>query len=47
MFKVPRSTVYGHLDKTRTVPRESQQTAVAKSRPLLCGWCLREDCGAS
>ncbi|WP_349239174.1 helix-turn-helix domain-containing protein [Streptomyces sp. 12257] len=27
---VPRSTVYGHLDKTRTVPRQPKKTAVTK-----------------
>ncbi|MER5618113.1 helix-turn-helix domain-containing protein [Streptomyces sp. NPDC002215] len=25
MFRVPRSTVYGHLDKTRTVPRQPKR----------------------
>ncbi|MEV5149890.1 helix-turn-helix domain-containing protein [Streptomyces sp. NPDC052727] len=30
MFGVPRSTVYGHLDKTRTVPRQPKKTAVTK-----------------
>lgn len=27
---VPRSTVYGHLDKTRTVPRRPKRTAATK-----------------
>jgi DNA invertase Pin-like site-specific DNA recombinase len=31
MFNVPRSTVYGHLDKTKTVPRQPKRTAAAKS----------------
>nr|WP_260864784.1 MULTISPECIES: recombinase family protein [Streptomyces] len=31
MFGVPRSTVYGHLDKTKTVPRQPKKTAVTKS----------------
>jgi DNA invertase Pin-like site-specific DNA recombinase len=31
MFGVPRSTVYGHLDKTKTVPRQPKKTAAQKS----------------
>ncbi|MEU8033226.1 hypothetical protein AB0C13_32145 [Streptomyces sp. NPDC049099] len=31
IFGVPRSTVYGHLAKTDTVPRAAKKTAVAKS----------------
>jgi DNA invertase Pin-like site-specific DNA recombinase len=31
MFGVRRSTVYGHLDKTRTVPRQPKKTAAPKS----------------
>lgn len=31
MFGVPRSTVYGHLDKAKTVPRETKEAAVTKS----------------
>lgn len=31
MFGVPRSTVYGHLDKTTTVPRQAKKTAFTKS----------------
>ncbi|MFH9428064.1 helix-turn-helix domain-containing protein [Streptomyces sp. NPDC017615] len=31
MFSVPRSTVYGHLDKTRTVPRQPKKTGGTKS----------------
>ncbi|MEU0054456.1 recombinase family protein [Streptomyces sp. NPDC006184] len=31
MFGVPRSTMYGHLDKTKTVPRQPKKTAVTKS----------------
>lgn len=30
MFGVPRSTVYGHLDKTKTVPRQPNKTAATK-----------------
>ncbi|MFB7509225.1 recombinase family protein [Streptomyces broussonetiae] len=30
MFSVPRSTVYGHLDKTKTVPRQPKKTAATK-----------------
>jgi DNA invertase Pin-like site-specific DNA recombinase len=30
MFSVPRSTVYGHLDKTKTVPRQPKKTAAEK-----------------
>ncbi|MER6984661.1 helix-turn-helix domain-containing protein [Streptomyces carpinensis] len=30
MFGVPRSTVYGHLDKTKTVPRQPKKTTAAK-----------------
>lgn len=30
MFNVPRSTVYGHLNKTKTVPRQPKKTPVAK-----------------
>lgn len=37
MFGVPRSTVYGHLDKTKTVPRQPKKTAVTKSwRSISC-----------
>ncbi len=28
---VPRSTVYGHLDKTKTVPRQPKKTATPQS----------------
>jgi DNA invertase Pin-like site-specific DNA recombinase len=28
MFGVPRSTMYGHLDKTKTVPRQPKKTMV-------------------
>ncbi|CUM37003.1 possible resolvase, N-terminal [Streptomyces venezuelae] len=31
MFNVPRSTVYGHLDKTKTLTRQPKKTAVTKS----------------
>ncbi|MFJ2722824.1 hypothetical protein [Streptomyces sp. NPDC087437] len=31
MFGVPRSTVYGHLDKTMTVPRQPKKKASAKT----------------
>jgi hypothetical protein len=30
MFGVPRSTAHGHLDKTKTVPRQPRETAVTK-----------------
>ncbi|WTB27614.1 hypothetical protein OG572_25035 [Streptomyces virginiae] len=30
MFDVPRSTVYEHLDKAKTVPRRPKKTAAAK-----------------
>ena len=30
MFNVTRSTVYGHLDREETVPRQPKKTAVAK-----------------
>ncbi|MFD4909036.1 hypothetical protein [Kitasatospora purpeofusca] len=30
MFNVPRSTVHGHLDKAKTVPRQPKKTAAAK-----------------
>jgi DNA invertase Pin-like site-specific DNA recombinase len=30
MFGVPRSTVYGHLDKSRTVPHQPKKTAITK-----------------
>jgi DNA invertase Pin-like site-specific DNA recombinase len=30
MFNVPRSTVYGHLDETKTVPRQPKKTAVTE-----------------
>ncbi|MDF5757409.1 MULTISPECIES: recombinase family protein [Streptosporangiales] len=30
LFGVSRSTVYGHLDKTKTVPRQAKKTAVTK-----------------
>jgi DNA invertase Pin-like site-specific DNA recombinase len=32
MFGVPRSTVYGHLDKTKTVPRQPKKSTVTKPR---------------
>ncbi|MFF8445840.1 helix-turn-helix domain-containing protein [Streptomyces californicus] len=32
MFGVPHSTVYGHLDKTRTVPRKPRKSTVTKPR---------------
>ncbi|WP_280922452.1 recombinase family protein [Streptomyces sp. KCTC 0041BP] len=31
MFGVPRSTVYGHLDKAKTVPRQPKNTKVTQS----------------
>lgn len=31
LFGVDRSTVYGHLDKTKTVPRRPKKTAVTRS----------------
>lgn len=30
MFNVRRSTVYGHLDKAKAVPRQPKKTAAAK-----------------
>ncbi|MDX3637613.1 MULTISPECIES: hypothetical protein [Streptomyces] len=30
MFGVPRSTVYGHLDKAKTVPRQPKKTVITK-----------------
>jgi len=30
IFGVPRSTVYGHLDKTKAVPRQPKKTAITK-----------------
>ncbi|WP_327129515.1 helix-turn-helix domain-containing protein [Streptomyces sp. NBC_01727] len=30
MFSVPRSRVYGHLDKAKTVPRQPKKSAVMK-----------------
>ncbi|MFE7212451.1 recombinase family protein [Streptomyces sp. NPDC057611] len=30
MFNVPRSTVYGHLDKAKTVPRQPKKTTTGK-----------------
>ncbi|MFD6973988.1 helix-turn-helix domain-containing protein [Streptomyces sp. NPDC059979] len=30
IFGVPRSTVYGHLDKTKTVPRQRKKAAATK-----------------
>jgi DNA invertase Pin-like site-specific DNA recombinase len=30
LFGVPRSTVYGHLDREKTVPRQPKRTTVAK-----------------
>ncbi|MEU8825423.1 helix-turn-helix domain-containing protein [Streptomyces sp. NPDC048636] len=30
MFGVPRSTVYGHLDRAKTVPRQPKKTEVTK-----------------
>ncbi|MFE4722614.1 helix-turn-helix domain-containing protein [Streptomyces sp. NPDC056728] len=31
MFSVPRSTVYGHLDRTKTGPRQLKKTKATKS----------------
>jgi DNA invertase Pin-like site-specific DNA recombinase len=31
LFGVPRSTVYGHLDKTQTVPRQPKKAVAAKT----------------
>ncbi|MFD5254761.1 recombinase family protein [Streptomyces bobili] len=31
MFNVPRSTVYGHLDKAKTVPRQPKKTTAPKA----------------
>jgi DNA invertase Pin-like site-specific DNA recombinase len=31
LFGVPRSTVYGHLDREKTVPRQPKRTTAAKS----------------
>ncbi len=30
MFNVSRSTVYGHIDKNKTVPRQPKKTPAAK-----------------
>ncbi|WP_244178687.1 helix-turn-helix domain-containing protein [Streptomyces rubellomurinus] len=30
LFGVPRSTVYGHLDRDKTVPRQSKKATVTK-----------------
>lgn len=30
LFGVPRSTVYGHLDKTKAVPRQPKKTTITK-----------------
>ncbi|WP_243879229.1 helix-turn-helix domain-containing protein [Streptomyces sp. KS 21] len=30
MFGVPRSTVYGHLDREKTVPRQPKKSPAAK-----------------
>lgn len=30
MFGVPRSSAYGHLDKTKTVPRQLRKTTATK-----------------
>jgi DNA invertase Pin-like site-specific DNA recombinase len=41
MFGVPRSTVYGYLDKTQTVPRQPKKTAVTKPSKLPAGYWWR------
>ncbi|MDX3226028.1 hypothetical protein [Streptomyces sp. ME19-01-6] len=33
LFGVPRSTVYGHLNKARTVPRQPKKTEVTLAHP--------------
>jgi hypothetical protein len=33
LFGMPRSTVYGHLDRTTTVPRQPKKTAARPCRP--------------
>jgi len=33
MFSVPWSTVYGHLGKTKTVPRQPKKTKALKINP--------------
>jgi hypothetical protein len=38
MFNVPRPTVYGHLDKTKTVPRQPKKTTAAKPWELPAGY---------
>ncbi|MFJ3308313.1 helix-turn-helix domain-containing protein [Streptomyces sp. NPDC086549] len=40
MFNVPRSTVYGHLDREKTVPRQPKKTAAAKPGKLPAGYLL-------
>ncbi len=42
-----RSTVYGHLDKTKTVSRQPNKTAATKPRPLLYGWVREWDAQAA
>ncbi|GGU11938.1 hypothetical protein GCM10010272_66390 [Streptomyces lateritius] len=41
LFGLPRSTVYRHLDKTKTVPRQPEKTTATKPLPLLCAWGQR------
>ncbi|MFD7700603.1 helix-turn-helix domain-containing protein [Streptomyces caelestis] len=37
LFGVPRSTVYGHLDREKTLPRQPERTSLARRRPPPCG----------
>ncbi|MFI2351550.1 recombinase family protein [Streptomyces sp. NPDC019443] len=42
IFNVPRSTVYGHLDREKTVPRQPKETprkAMEATGWLLVPWC--------
>lgn len=38
MFGVPRPTVYGHLDREKTLPRQPKKTTATKPRELPVGY---------
>ncbi|MGC0314429.1 hypothetical protein QBC98_002907 [Kitasatospora acidiphila] len=50
MFNAPRSTVYGHLDREKTVPPPAEEDrrgkALKANDGLLAPWCPSWDYGA-
>ncbi|WP_433219722.1 hypothetical protein [Microtetraspora malaysiensis] len=43
---MPRSTVYGHLDKTKAAQDDRSHEALKTTGGLLVPWCLSWDSGA-